>query len=219
MAALREALSGKSRCFAPFAWEALPSLVNVTAASQWWTDATLCRRLLLDLIGATQAQAAVVDILHPVEQRQLSGPSSLQELADDPLDNAVVAAAIYKLRNLAGTMPMPVIAALPRFGDGSNDIAEDVVCDIAGAAMSTGVQAVLIVGGNADGPVARRAKRLAENFDLPVIVIGDDGLAREVTFDGRVSFEAAVQVGAILTPGDVSLKWSLAEIKRFGSSS
>ncbi|MBJ3778513.1 hypothetical protein [Acuticoccus mangrovi] len=215
MAALRDALAGKSRCFVPYAWEELPSLVNMSAGPGWWTDATGCRRLLLDLIGATGAHGAVVDILHPSEQRLLADEPGLEGLCDDVLDNPVVADAIDRLSRLAATVQVPLVAALPSFHDGDADLVGDILCDIAGAAMGTGIAAILIAG--ADGAVAGRIKRLADNFDLPVIVLGEDG-AREITRDGAVAVAGDVPAGVVLTPGDVSRSWTLAEIKQFGSA-
>jgi hypothetical protein len=217
MKALRKALVGEGRCFAPFAWEALPALVNVTVGTGWWTDPVLCRRLLLDLLGATDAQAAVVDILHPSEWKSLEQSPGLEELSDDGLGDPTVAAAITKLGNLAAMMPVDLIAALPVLGDDASDLSDDILCDVARGAMATGIGAILVAGVDTAGPLVKRLARLADNFDLPVIALGKGDEVRETTGNGQVSLSGAASVGVVLTPGDIGRDWTLAQLREFGA--
>lgn len=217
MTVLRKALSGEGRCFVPFAWEALPAMVNVTVAAGWWNDPVLCRRLLLDLVGATQAQAVVVDVLHPFEWKALEEDPGFDELVDDPLGDHTVSAALTKLGSLVAMMPVPVIAALPVPAGEASDLSDDIVGDIARGAMSAGIGAILIPGMDADSPLVGRLTRLSDNFDLPVIVLDRGGNAREITRNGQVSQSKGAPVGVLVTPGDISMTWTLAQLREFGA--
>lgn len=216
MTALRKVLSGEGRSFAPFAWDALPAMVNVTVADGWWADPVLCRRLLLDLAGATQAQAVVVGILHPSEWKALEENPGFDELVDDPLGDQTISSAITKLRDLAAMMPVGVIAALPELTQGGSDLSDDILCDIARGAMAAGIEAILISGVGGASAIVGRLTRLSDNFDLPVIVLDGEGTAREVTRNGQVS-ASGVATGVVLTPGDVSRTWTLAQLREFGA--
>lgn len=218
MTALKKALSGEGRCFTPYAWEALPAMVNVTVEAGWWGNPVLCRRLLLDLIGATSAQSAVVDILHPSEWKSLEESPGLDALSEDPLDDPTVTAAIGKLGNLTAMMPVGIIAALRVPSQGASDLVDDIFCDIARGAMEAGIGAILIAGVNASSLLVGRLARLSDNFDLPVIVLDVDGLVREVTRQGQVSVSGTAANGVLLTPGDISGTWTLDQLREFGAA-
>jgi hypothetical protein len=105
------------------------------------------------------------------------------------------------------------------------DGADDVVCDLAREVMPLGVAGVVVVDSTGRGTAAvRRVVRLAGNFECPVILlhgepevtVGDSWRVERADAPGTVSLSASSPTGVLLTPGDVSDTWTLAEVAAFG---
>ena len=221
------ALLDGERCFAPIAWANLPVLVNSVVEPEWWSNAATCRRLALDLIGATGATAMPVEVLHPELCAALFAGDDKEEAAEDVLDQSAVRAALEVMRQLVSTIPVGVLAVLPDLGYLSEavgtDGADDVVCDLAREVMPLGVAGVVVVDSTGSGAAVRRVVRLAENFDCPVLLLsagseatGGAWRVERAGAPGVVSLDSSVPTGVLLTPGDVSDRWTLLEVAEFG---
>lgn len=227
--AVTSALQGGERCYSPIVWANLPVLVNSVVEPEWWNNAATCRRLALDLIGATGAGAIPVEVLHPQLCDALLAGDDKDQVAEDVLDQPAVQAALEVTRQLVSTIPLGILAVLPDLGSLTESVgtdgADDIVCDLAREVMPLGVAGVVVVDSTGRGAAAvRRVVRLAENFECPVILLrgepeatfGDSWRVERADAPGTVSLSASSPTGVLLTPGDVSDTWTLAEVAAFG---
>lgn len=228
---LASALSGSSRAYLPYAWEALPGLVNLRSDGRWWTDPVTSRRLALDLMGSTRADGVTVAVLHAEDWASFS-EEDRDALVFDALDVPAVNETLSAIRSLAASVPAPVVGALPDLQALTASLIEedatDVLCDLARGALEAGVSALLVVAVPADHDVIGRITRLADNFGVPVLVlspaageptrgtVGDWTVSRSDAL-GAVSLDGAAESGVILTPGDVSTVWSREQLARHGA--
>ena len=228
--AFTNALLDGGRCFAPIVWAHLPVLVNSVVEPEWWTNAATCRRLALDLMGATGATAMPVDVLHPELCRALFAGEDKEEAAEDVLEQSAVRAALEVMRQLVSTLPVGVLAVLPDIGylgeAVGTDGADDVVCDLARGVMPLGVAGVVVIDSTGSGAAVRRVVRLAENFNCPVLLLtaGSEGTpgawrVERAGAPGVVTLDSSAPTGVLITPGDVSAGWNLSEVAEFGRQS
>jgi len=214
------ALAGGAVAWAPLVWERLPELA-LQPAADWWRDATVARRLLLDVAAVADADALFVVAVPGVRG---GGDEALDALASGSDAGAVCSL----LERLAASAPFATIALVPDadvlardFGAEDVECAEDALADLVRAVLEAGADAVALSGDAAAASADRvagiasyygrpvlvldAAPRFAAGSDAPVVVVGDDGAA-----------PAGFSAGLAVTAGDVSARWDAAALRRAG---
>jgi hypothetical protein len=203
----REAVAGEGVAFAPILWERLPELVR-QPRDWWWRDPTLGRRLLADAAALALADAMFVCV--GADEVLGSGV---------PLVGAAVEADPFAV---IGALPAP--AELMRsLGMMEIEDAEDEFSDLAVAYLQAGADAVAAVGGDREevGEGMVRAARGGGLFGRPALgLCGEQGWIHGGGELAVVPVEGEWPAGpgVVITPGDVSGRWSADQLRAAGSA-
>ena len=203
----REAIAGRGAAFAPILWEQLPELVR-QPQDGWWRDPTVARRLLADAAALALADAMFVCVG-----------------ADEVVDSGVpLVSAVREVDSFAVVAAVPAPLDLMRsLGLAEIEDAEDEFSDLAVAYLGAGADAVAAVGGDredVDGGVVRAA-RAGGLFGRPALgVCGEQGWVDGGGELGVLSADGSWPdgPGVVITPGDVSGRWSAGQLHAVGSA-
>jgi hypothetical protein len=229
----RAALAGEALAFAPIVWEQLPELVHQPQAG-WWREASVGQRLIADVAALALADAMFAFVAHETVRGAVAagqrGDDALDALAQsaDATRGAELVACLHEVADHAVIAAVPAPAVLRRELAGDEpEAAEDAFSDLALGYLQAGADALAVTGSVMDEVTAGadRAARLGELFSRPVLgVCHHDRAVTGWTADGAplgVVSEAggwpALGSGVVITPGDVSGRWSAEELRGAGS--
>jgi hypothetical protein len=219
-ARFEEALAGRGVAWAPLLWERLAELVR-QPAPEWWRDATVAQRLLVDAAGVAGADALFV-----VARASGNGLAALDSVADGD-DVRAGCELVGRLRESA---PFAVIAALPGperllrdFEVDDLDAAEDALADLARAFLEAGADALAVIGADARAG-ARRVSAVGTFFGRPVLAIAPGAAWFEAGSDASVATVSpagawpALAAGLVVTGDDVSALWDADRLHAVGAA-
>ena len=225
----RAALAGETLAFAPIVWEQLPELVHQPQAD-WWRDPTIGQRLIADAAALAMADAMFVFVAHETIRSAVStgqrGDAAIDALAQSPeaARGAELVACLHEVGDHAviAAVPAPAVVGRELSGDEPAS-AEDAFSDLALSYLQAGADALAVTGDDVDevrGGV-ERAAQLSELFARPVLgVCQHEAKVRAWAHQGAdlgvVSASGewpAVASGVVITPGDVSARWSAERLR------
>jgi hypothetical protein len=231
---LEAALAGEDAAFAPLVWERLPALVHQERAD-WWRDPAVGQRLIADAAAIASADAMFVFAAAEGVRCSLAAGEHGDEALDSLVQRQEAADGIALVQCLHDVAGHGVIAAIPapavlldRFGAAEIEVAEDSFSDLASAYLRSGADALAVTGldaGEIDAGVARAAE-LAGLFGRSALGVRLDGASASAWDRDRRSLPVISESGAwpaaakgvVITPGDVSARWTSAQLRQAGGA-
>jgi hypothetical protein len=226
---LLSALVGKAG-FVPYGWSQLPSFLQLTAPTRWWSDPDYCQRALTEFGAVCRAEALMIPLL---DEHGVEGLATQVGDAEDPVEaiagSDIAAQILALLAQMASVGRFGVVALLPTsaalsaaVGEIESEDAEDALCNLARSALGAGAAAVA-VRGEVDDDVAVTVSAVAPVADyFGTVAIGITP-ARSWVHDGSVEL-AVVAVGQpwptaalTVTYDDLSTAGSAADTHHWAS--
>jgi hypothetical protein len=225
----RAALAGETLAFAPIVWEQLPELVHQPQAN-WWHNPTIGQRLIADAAALALADAMFVFVAQETIRSAAAdghcGDAAIDALAQSPeaARGAELVACLHEVGDHAVIAALPAPAALRRQLLGNEpEPAQDAFSDLALSYLQAGVDALAVTGDDVDEVTGgvERAAQLSELFARPVLGVCQQqpqvrAWAHEGGDLGVISASGewpAVASGVVITPGDVSARWSAERLR------
>lgn len=226
---LLSTLAGKAG-FVPYGWSRLPSFLRLTAPTTWWSDPDYCQRALTEFGAVCRAEALLVPVLDEHVMAELTARVGDAEDPVEAIAGSDVAARVLALvAQMVTVGRFGVVALLPTsaslraaVGEIEPEDAEDVLCDLARSALSSGAAAVAVRGEvendvvttlGAVAPVADYFGTVAIGITPGRSWVHDDSVELAVVAAGRPWPSAALTV----TYDDLSTAGSAAEVHRWAS--
>ncbi len=226
------AVAGEARAFAPILWDRLPELVR-QPRSDWWSDPTVGQRMIADAAAIALADAMFTFTAREAVRGALAagagGDEAIDALAsgEAAVRGAELIACVHEVADHAVVPVLPPPPLLCRdLGGDEPEPAEDAFSDLALGFLRAGADALAVHGTDADevGAAVRRAAAIGELFQRPVLAICelDGAVSGWVHGGGEIGVASAAGEwpdrggGVVITPGDVSGRWSAEQLRRLG---
>jgi hypothetical protein len=228
------AIAGEARAFAPILWQRLPELVRQPRAD-WWRERATGQRLIADAAALAGSDAMFAF----TAAEAVSGAVAEGRVGDDVIDELGHSRDAQRGEELVATLrevaDHAVIAALPApralmrdLGGQELEVSEDAFSDIALGYLKAGAHALAVTGTEraevSEGVL--RAAHVGQLFARPALglcLAGGDvaGWVHDGLPLGVLSEEGewpAAGPGIVVTPGDVSGRWSADRLRAAGGA-
>jgi hypothetical protein len=228
------AIAGEGRAFAPILWQRLPELVRQPQPN-WWREPAAGQRLISDAAALAGSDAmfafTAAEAVAGAAAEGRVGDGAIDELARGPdaQQGERLVATLHEVADHAVIAVLPAPRVLMRdLGGEEIEVSEDAFSDIALSYLQAGADALAVAGSERSevGEGVLRAARMGRLFARPVLGLcltgsGVSGWVHDGDPLGVLSEEGAWPAagsGIVVTPGDVSGRWSADRLRAAGGA-